>query len=101
MLGTEIATTSTTAACSTTEASAASSAGGFAGEYVDPQACEKWVIRDACQVIAVRVSDGKEVWGCFRGPVLALQFKEKKRFEATLQGRQLEWKTGAPSWIKK
>ena len=101
MLGTEIATTSTTAACSTTDASAASSAGGFAGEYEDTQACEKWVIKDACGVIAVRERDGKEVWGWFRGHVLALQFKNNKRFEATLQGRQLEWKTGAPSWIKK
>ena len=100
-LGAAIATTSTTAACSTTDASAASSAGGFAGEYEDPQACEKWVIKDACQVIAVRESDGKEVWGWFRGPVLALHFKKNKRFEAILRGRQLEWKTGAPSWIKK
>ena len=77
-LGAEIATTSTTAACSTTEASAASSAGGFAGEYEDPQACEKWVIKDACQVIAVREGGGKEVWGWFRGPVLALHLKRIK-----------------------
>ena len=55
-------------------------------EYEDPQACEKWVIKDACGVIAVRERDGKEVWGWFRGPVLALHFKKK---------------TGAPSWIKK
>ena len=100
-LGTEIATASTTAAGWTTQASAASSAGGFAGEYEDPQACEKWVIKDACGVIAVRERDGKEVWGWFRGPVLALHFKKNKRFEAILRGRQLEWKTGAPSWMKK
>ena len=70
-------------------------------EYEDPQACEKWVIKDACGVIAVRERDGKEVWGWFRGPVLALHFKKNKRFEAILRGRQLEWKRGAPSWIKK
>ena len=85
-LGAAVATTSTTAACSTPDASAASSAGGFAGEYEDPQSCEKWVIKDACEVIAVRESDGKDVWGWSRGAALALQLKQRIKGSRRLYG---------------
>ena len=94
-LGAPAATTS-----ATVEAEVVSNAGGFAGLYKDPQAREDWEIKDACAVIAVRESDGREVRGWFQGSVLTLQFKKGRGFEATLRGRQLEWESGAPSWTK-
>ena len=100
-LGAADATTSTTVDGSRTNASSASSAGGFAGVYEDPQECAKWEIKDACAVIAVREKDGRVVHGWFEGSVLTLQFKEHNKFQATLRGSQLEWKTGVPSWVKK
>ena len=100
-LGAPVAPTSTTVEATVVPtSSSASSAGGFAGVYEDPQASAKWEIKDACQVIAVRESDGKQVWGWFEGSVLTLRFKKEKEVKATLRGRQLEWKTGVPSWIK-
>ncbi len=95
-LGAPAATTSVTA-----EAEVVSNAGGFAGLYKDPQACDDWEIKDACAVTAVRERDRREVRGWFEGSVLTLQFKKDRGFEATLRGCQLEWRTGAPSWIKK
>ena len=100
-LGAPAATTSATVETEVvSKASSASPAGGFAGVYKDPQARVHWEIKDACAVIAVRESDGREVRGWFQGSVLTLRFKKDQEFEATLRGRRLEWETGAPSWIK-
>ena len=101
-LGALAATTSPTVEAEVvSNASLASLAGGFAGVYKDPQTEENWEIKeDACAVIAVRESDGREVRGCFQGPVLTLEFKKDKKFQATLRGRQLVWRTGARPWIK-
>ena len=98
--GPDATTSATVEAEVVSDASSASPAGGFAGVYKDPQARVNWEIKDACAVIAVRESDGREVRGWFQGSVLTLQFKKGRWFEATLRGRQLEWGTGAPSWIK-
>ena len=101
-LGALAATTSPTVEAEVvSNASSASLAGGFAGVYKDPQTEENWEIKeDACAVIAVRESDGREVRGWFQGSVLTLEFQNNKSFKATLRGRRLEWETGAPSWIK-
>ena len=77
-------------------ASSASPAGGFAGVYWHPQAQQRWEIKDACEVIAVRESDKKEVRGWFRDSVLTLQLRNDKNFEAWLRGRQLVWATAQP-----
>ena len=99
--GAPAATTSATVETEVvSNASSASPAGGFAGVYKDPQACVNWEIEDACAVMAVRESDGREVRGGFQGSLLTLQFQKDKKFKASLRGRQLEWETGAPSWIK-
>ena len=82
-------------------ASSASPAGGFAGVYKDPRAQQLWEIKeDACAVIAVRESDGREVRGWFQGSVLTLEFQNNKSFKATLRGSELEWRTGARLWTK-
>ena len=82
-------------------ASSASSAGGFAGVYKDPRAqplCE--IKEDACAVIAVRESDGREVRGWFQGSVLTLEFQNNKSLKASLQGSELKWSTKVDPWIK-
>ena len=81
--------------------SSQSSAGGFAGVYKDPRAQQLWEIKeDACAVIAVRESDGREVRGWFQGSVLTLAFQNNKNFKATLGGSELKWSTQADPWIK-
>ena len=81
-------------------ASSASPAGGFAGVYWDPQAQQRWEIKDACEVIAVRERDKRKVRGWFQDSVLTLQLRNDKDFEARLRGHQLHWQTGANPWIK-
>ena len=82
-------------------ASSASLAGGFAGVYKDPRAQQLWEIKeDACAVIAVRESDGREVRGWFQGSVLTLEFQNNKNLKATLRGSELKWSTKADPWIK-
>ena len=82
-------------------ASSPSPAGGFAGVYKDPRAQQLWEIKeDACAVIAVRESDGREVRGWFQGSVLTLEFQNNKSFKATLRGSELKWSTQAEPWIK-
>ena len=82
--------------------SSQSPAGGFAGVYKDPRAQQLWEIKeDACAVIAVRESDGREVRGWFQGSVLTLEFQNNKSFKATLRGSELKWSTTkADPWIK-
>ena len=81
--------------------SSQSPAGGFAGVYKDPRAQQLWEIKeDACAVIAVRRSDGREVRGWFQGSVLTLEFQNNKNFKATLRGSELKWSTQADPWIK-
>ena len=81
--------------------SSQSPAGGFAGVYKDPRAQQLWEIKeDACAVIAVRESDGREVRGWFQGSVLTLEFQNNKSFKATLRGSELKWSTKADPWIK-
>ena len=82
-------------------ASSASPAGGFAGVYWDPQAQQRWEIKDACEVIAVRERDKKKVRGWFQDSVLTLQLRDDKDFEARLRDRQLVWlSSGAKPWEK-
>ena len=82
-------------------ASSPSPAGGFAGVYKDPRTQQLWEIKeDACAVIAVRESDGREVRGWFQGSVLTLEFQNNKNFKATLRGSELKWSTKADPWIK-
>ena len=82
-------------------ASSPSPAGGFAGVYKDPRAQQLWEIKeDACAVIAVRESDGREVRGWFQGSVLTLAFQNNKNFKATLGGSELKWSTKVDPWIK-
>ena len=101
-LGALAATTSPTVEAEVvSNASPASLAGGFAGVYKDPQARAHWEIKDACAVIAVRESDGREVRGWFQGSVLTLEFQNNKSFKATLRGSELKWSTTkADPWIK-
>ena len=78
-IGAPAATTSATVETEVvSKASSASPAGGFAGVYEDPQAQENWEIKDACAVIAVRESDGREVRGWFQGSVLTLEFQKRQ-----------------------
>ena len=83
-------------------ASSPSPAGGFAGVYKDPRAQQLLERKeDACAVIAVRESDGREVRGWFQGSVLTLEFQNNKSFKATLRGSELKWSTTkADPWIK-
>ena len=101
-LGAPAATTSATVETEVvSKALSASPAGGFAGVYKDPQARVHWEIKDACAVIAVRESDGREVRGWFQGSVLTLEFQNNKSFKATLRGSELKWSTTkADPWIK-
>ena len=101
-LGVPAATTSATVEAEVaSKASSASPAGGFAGVFKDPRAQQLWEIKeDACAVIAVRESDGREVRGWFQGSVLTLEFQNDKSFKATLRGSQLKWSTKADPWIK-
>ena len=101
-VGAPAATTSATVEAEVvSNASSPSPAGGFAGVYKDPRTHQLWEIKeDACAVIAVRESDGREVRGWFQGSVLTVQFRNDKKFEAALRGRHLEWRTGADPWIK-
>ena len=101
-LGAPAATTSATVEAEVvSNASSASPAGGFAGVYKDPRAQQLWEIKeDACAVIAVRESDGREVRGWFQGSVLTLEFQNNKNFKATLRGSELKWSTQADPWIK-
>ena len=81
-------------------ASSASPAGGFAGVYWDPQAQQRWEIKDACEVIAVCEKDKKKVRGWFQDSVLTLQLKKDKNFEARLRDRELVWQTNSKPWEK-
>ena len=101
-LGALAATTSPTVEAEVvSNASSESLAGGFVGVYKDPQTEETWEIKeDACAVIAVRESDGREVRGWFQGSVLTLEFQNNKSFKATLRGSELKWSTKADPWIK-
>ena len=102
LLGALAATTSPTVEAEVvSNASLASLAGGFAGVYKDPRAQQLWEIKeDACAVIALRESDGREVRGWFQGSVLTLEFQNNKNFKATLRGSELKWSTKADPWIK-
>ena len=68
--------------------------------YKDPQALDKWEIKDAGWVTAVRESDGRQVQGWFEGSVLTLQYNAPQEYKASLWRHMLEWETGATSWIK-
>ena len=88
------------ATTSVPSASSASPAGGFAGVYWDPQAQQRWEIKDACEVIAVCEKDKKKVRGWFHNSVLTLQLKKDKNFEALLRDRELVWQTNSKPWEK-
>ena len=90
--GAPAATTSATVEAEVvSNASSPSPAGGFAGVYKDPRAQQLWEIKeDACAVIAVRESDGREVRGWFQGSVLTLEFQNNKSFKGGSTGQRAQ-----------
>ena len=98
LLGVSSAPAATTSSGS---ASSASPAGGFAGEYWDPQEKVHWEIKDARQVMAKCKEDGRTKSGWFEGSDLTIEFTSDKKFNAHIRGLELVWSNGAPPWTKK